>query len=98
MPTKTVSAKVSKTRFSVPISLNWGEKYVLDELSRESKLPLSTYIKSKLQPLIKPRLEKLSKTQILLGKIKTAKIDTKDIDLASKHGQEFRKKFKLIQD
>jgi len=98
MPTKNVSSTVSKTRFSVPISLNWGEKYVLDQLSKESSLPLSTYIKSKLQPLIQPRLKKLSKTKILLEKIKATKVDFKDIDLASKDGQEFRKKFKLIQD
>jgi len=99
MQVKTLIPKsTKKIRFLVPISLNWGEKYVLDKLSSEDNLPLSTYIKTKLQPLMKPQLDKLSKTIILLEKIKKAKISDKNVNLSVKSGEQFRKKFKLTSN
>lgn len=91
---------VTKTKksFAVPIRLSFEEKYVLEEFSKKANLPLSTYIKSKLRPVIQTRLSQLSKTQILLDKIKSANISDKEIDLATEKGQEFRKNFKLTKN
>ncbi|MEI6729183.1 MAG: hypothetical protein WCK98_06090 [bacterium] len=85
----------AKKSFAVPIRLSMEEKYVLEEFSKEANMPLSTYIKSKLKPLMKTRLAKLNKTQILLNQLKQTKIDHSDLEKAMEYGAELRKSLKI---
>jgi hypothetical protein len=80
-----------------PISLRFSpeEKYVLELLSKKSNMTLSQFIKSQLNPIIKPKLAKVNKTTMLLSKLEKYSINIQDLDKAEAVGMEMRKNFKI---
>ena len=91
----TISKKTKTPSFSIPIRLNWNEKYVLEELSKENQMPLSTYIKTVLKPIMQPKLKKLNKSQALIDFIKSKNLKTSEIEESDTIGADLRKNFKL---
>jgi hypothetical protein len=81
----------------IPIRFTEEEKYALQQLATEANLPISVYVKTKVQPFIKPKLVHINKTTILIQKLKSLKVDPKVLDEAVAYGRDMRKNFNLNQ-
>jgi hypothetical protein len=81
----------------IPIRFTQEEKYALQQLASEANLPMSVYVKTKVQPFIKPKLVHINKTTILIQKLKSLKVDPKVLDEAIAHGKDMRKNFNLTK-
>ncbi len=81
--------------YSIPIRFSYEEKYILEQEARNLNMPLSTFIRSKIQQSIAPKLAGINKASILIAKLKQNKVSDKNITKADKVGKNFRKNFKV---
>jgi hypothetical protein len=81
---------------SIPIRFTQEEKYVLQKLANTSKMPLSTYITTKLKPFIDPEIKTINKTSILINQLKSIPVDNAELVQFESESKKFRKNFKPI--
>ena len=75
----------------IPIRFSQEEKYALQQLATEAKLPLSRYIRTTaIKNILKP-----SKAKSLLNLLDSLNITKEEVEQSDKHAKDFRKNFKL---